>query len=256
MHKKNSITGALFSLLCLSSTAAMAACPVGHTDLTNALTAAVGDNGGLNFNMWATVVKTDGTVCAVSKTGDPGSITDIWLGSRVISAQKANTANAFSTDDLALSTANLYSPVQPGGSLYGLQHSNPVDTRVAYSGNSHRFGKSSDPMRNRRIGGINVFGGGLALYDAGGNKVGAIGVSGDSACADHNIAWRVRAALSLDNIPGGVSDAGTDNIIFLAEDEAPNGFEHPQCLNGPPDGEVCKNEAITGEPNTAGVACP
>jgi hypothetical protein len=30
-----------------------------------------------------------------------------------------------------LSTANLYSAVQPGGSLYGLQHSNPVDPEVA-----------------------------------------------------------------------------------------------------------------------------
>ena len=57
--------------------------------------------------------------------------------SRVISAQKANTPIAFSLDvssssggsrqpnGLARSTANLYSAVQPGGSLYGLQASNP-----------------------------------------------------------------------------------------------------------------------------------
>jgi len=67
-------------------------------------------------------------VCAVAFTGfDRG---DQWPGSRVISAQKANTANAFSLPGLALSTAKLYSAVQPGGSLYGLQHSNPVDTQV------------------------------------------------------------------------------------------------------------------------------
>jgi hypothetical protein len=54
-------------------------------------------------------------------------------GSRVISAQKANTANAFSLPGLALSTANLYSAVQPGGSLRA-QESNPVDTQVAYGG--------------------------------------------------------------------------------------------------------------------------
>jgi hypothetical protein len=36
---------------------------------------------------------------------------------------------------LAISSANLYSAVQPGGSLYGLQASNPVETDVAY-GNS------------------------------------------------------------------------------------------------------------------------
>ena len=124
--------------------------------------------------------------------------------SRVISAQKANTANAFSLDStsssngsgqpkgLALSTANLYSAVQPGGSLYGLQASNPVDTEVAYRGPSAAYGTSADPMVGHKIGGVNVFGGGLALYDKNHNIVGAVGVSGDTSCADHFIAWRVR----------------------------------------------------------------
>src|SRR6201982_147032 len=93
-------------------------------------------------------------------------IADQWPGSRVISAQKANTANAFSLPHLALSTANLYSAVQPGGSLYGLQHSNPVDTRVAYHGPAADFGTGADPMTGHRVGGVNVFGGGLALYTA------------------------------------------------------------------------------------------
>ena len=78
--------------------------------------------------MWGTVVATDGTVCAVAYTG--AKVGDQWLGSRVISAPKANTANAFSLPGLALSTANLYSATQPGGSLFGLQFSNPVDTQV------------------------------------------------------------------------------------------------------------------------------
>src|SRR4051794_19554776 len=87
-------------------------------------------NGGFNLDMWATVVNRDGVVCAVAFTGtNRGSQ---WPGSRVISAQKANTANAFSLPGLALSTANLYSAVQPGGTLFGLQESNPVDTDVAY----------------------------------------------------------------------------------------------------------------------------
>ena len=47
----------------------------------------------------------------------------------MISAQKANTANAFSLEGFALSTANLFASTQPGGSLFGLQESNPVDTR-------------------------------------------------------------------------------------------------------------------------------
>ena len=51
-------------------------------------------NGGLNNNMWGTVVNRDGIVCAVAFTGvDRG---EQWPGSRVVSAQKANTANAFS----------------------------------------------------------------------------------------------------------------------------------------------------------------
>src|SRR3989449_5661583 len=39
----------------------------------------------------------------------------------------SNSNGSGQPDGLALSTANLYSAVQPGGSLYGLQHSNPVD---------------------------------------------------------------------------------------------------------------------------------
>ena len=94
--------------------------------------------------MWATVVNRDGVVCAVAFSGgDRGAQ---WPGSRVISAQKANTANAFSLDGLALSTANLFSAVQPGGSLFGLQHSNPVDTKVAYRGPSLMHAKGRDPI--------------------------------------------------------------------------------------------------------------
>src|ERR1700676_3606864 len=134
-------------------------------------------NGGFNLDMWGTVVNRDGIFCAVAFTGsDRGSQ---WPGSRVISAQKANTANAFSLPGLALSTANLYAAVQPGGSLFGLQASNPVDTETAYRGPAADFGESDDPMVGRRIGGINVFGGGLALYNAKKQLLGAIGVSGD-----------------------------------------------------------------------------
>ncbi len=171
-------------------------------------------NGGFNLEMWATAVNRDGVVCAVAFTGNHRG--DQWPGSRVISAQKANTANAFSLPGLALSTANLFTATQPGGSLFGLQASNPVDTGVAYGGNPAHNGRANDPMVGGRIGGVNVFGGGLALYDADGTIVGAVGVSGDSSCADHNIAWRTRHTLSLDFVPGGVSGdaARPDNIVY------------------------------------------
>src|SRR5262245_11679080 len=174
-----------------------------HSAVKKALSAAQKEaNGGLGFDMWATLVDRDGIVCAVAFTGtDRG---DQWPGSRVISAQKANTANAFSLPKFALSTANLYSAVQPGGSLFGLQESNPVNTHVAYADPASNFGLANDPMVNGRIGGVNVFGGGLALYSQNGTLLGGLGVSGDTSCADHNIAWKTRHALNLDNVPGGV----------------------------------------------------
>jgi uncharacterized protein GlcG (DUF336 family) len=186
-----------------------------HSALREALAAAQGQpNGGFALEMWATVVNRDGIVCAVVFTG--GDRGDQWPGSRVISAQKANTANAFSLPGLALSTANIFSAVQPGGSLYGLQHSNPVNTDVAYGGSPANYGRPNDPMVGGRIGGVNVFGGGLALYNASNRLLGAIGVSGDSSCADHNIAWRTRNTLALDYVPAGVSGDATrpDNIVY------------------------------------------
>lgn len=213
-----------------------------HTELMNALKAAVKpvggpSNGGLDLNMWATLVARDGTVCAVAFTGK--SFSDQWLGSRVISAQKANTANAFSLDGLALSTANLYSAVQPGASLFGLQESNPVDTQVAYRGKERDFGTSKDPMVGGRIGGVNVFGGGLALYKEK-VHVGGLGVSGDTSCADHNVAWRVRKQLGLNAVPGGVSPNKDDGVIFdISNGRSKSGFGHPTC--GGKEDEIAKS---------------
>jgi uncharacterized protein GlcG (DUF336 family) len=198
-------------------------------ELRDVLKSTVGsDNGGLDFDMWATVVDRDGVVQAVVFSGkDRGAQ---WPGSRVISAQKANTANAFSLPDFALSSANLYAAVQPGKTLFGLQDSNPVDVTVAYGGNSADYGTEKDFMVGKKIGGINVFGGGLALYNKKGELIGALGVSGDTSCADHNIAWKVRHALELDYVPAGVSrirgkeNLSNDNIVYDDVDWA-----HPKC---------------------------
>jgi len=220
-----------------------------HDALRGALISAVGTpvNGGLGNQMWATLVDRDGVVCAVAFSGpDRGAQ---WPGSRVISAQKANTANAFSLDGLALSTANLYAAVQPfDGSLYGLQHSNPVDAAAAYgtAADTPNYGQADDPMVGRRVGGVNVFGGGLGLYVKVGSTdrvVGGLGVSGDTSCADHMIAWRVRNNLGLDHLKGvnGVSGDSDrpDNIVYDISAGATvgaigvsqHGFGHPRCLN-------------------------
>jgi len=200
-----------------------------HSALESALKSAQAEgNGGFGLNMWGTIVARDGTVCTVAMTGDDAG--DQWPGSRVISAQKANTANAFSLPGLALSTANIFSAVQPGGSLFGLQHSNPVDTKTAYRGDAKDYGTNSDAMVGRKIGGVNVFGGGLALYDADGTLLGAVGVSGDSSCADHNIAWRTRTNLSLDNVPAGVGTNGDDNIVYdIVDGVSTSGWGHASC---------------------------
>ncbi len=200
-----------------------------HAELQKVLKSVVGTkNGGFELNMWATVVDRDGTVKVVVFSGNNRG--DQWPGSRVISAQKANTANAFSLPGLALSTANLFFAVQPGGSLYGLQHSNPVDPAVAYHGNSKKIGTEKDPMTGKKIGGVNVFGGGLSLYNSKGKLLGALGVSGDSSCADHNIAWKVRHALKLDYVPAGVSPNKDDNIVYDIENGvSASGWGHPSC---------------------------
>ncbi|MGA2636928.1 hypothetical protein [Methylocella sp.] len=262
---------------CLCSTAVKAGnspwCDSGVTNssLAAALKSAVNTpgNGGLGLNSWATVVNNDGTVCAIAYTG--ANYTQQWLASRVISAQKAATANSLSLavttgspkpGSLALSSGNLYSADRDGGSLFGLQFSNPVDPFDAYHNPdgstpnqdlSATFGTANDPLLGRPIGGINVFGGGLALYNKSGHKVGGIGVSGDTSCTDHMNAWIARSILKLDYLKtGGIAGpaslfagdtAHPDNIIFdIANNTSglvgsnqlsPSGFGHPQCLNNP-----------------------
>lgn len=198
-------------------------------ELKMALQEAVAEeNGGFGLHMWATIVDRDGVVRLVVFSGQDRG--EQWPGSRVISAQKANTANAFSLPKLSLSTANLFTATQPGGSLYGLQHSNPVNTDVAYGGDSEKIGTTEDHMVGKKIGGVNVFGGGLALYNQAGILLGAIGVSGDSSCADHNIAWKVRHKLQLDYVPGGVSPDNDDNIVNdMTDGVSAGGWGHPVC---------------------------
>src|SRR5947207_4506427 len=90
----------------------------GQAALKTALDKATADEkSGLNNHMWATLVDRDGVVCAIAFSGTDRFAQ--WPGSRVISAQKASTAAAFSLDagsntagsgqakGLLLSTANL-----------------------------------------------------------------------------------------------------------------------------------------------------
>src|SRR5262249_53100096 len=118
----------------------------------------------------------------------------------------------------------LYGPTQPGGSLYGLNNSNPFNPLFAGQGTGVGFTDA----------GIITFGGGVALYS---NKqvIGGLGVSGDTSCADHAIACRVGARGGLANTPN------SDNIVYY-DGTPPNGlitsstqvdpsqFKQPHCL--------------------------
>ena len=73
-------------------------------------------------------------------------------------------------------------------------------------------------MVGKRVGGTISFGGGLGLYDAA-TAIGGLGLSGDTACADHSTAWRVREALEL------APSVGDDTIPLN------NATGHPHCPN-------------------------
>lgn len=196
------------------------ACPVNHRALQSALRdAAAEDSSGLNNHYWAVVVNRAGVVCAVAFSGPERDAQ--WLLSRQIAAAKAFTANGLSLDSAPLSTAQLYPWVQPGAPanpLFGLAAGNPVSPEDAYDGPYLRFGTRRDPMVGRRVGGTITFGGGLGLY-SGNNAIGGLGLSGDTACADHSTAWRVREQLGM--APG----TGNDRITL------DNATGHPHCPN-------------------------
>jgi uncharacterized protein GlcG (DUF336 family) len=205
--------------------------------LTNAVKEGKGANGGLGNQEWGTVVNRDGIVCAVVFTG-PNRGAE-WPGSRLISAEKANTANAFSTDNFALSSGNVYSAAQPGNSLYSIV-SGP-NPNTAFAGDPQKFGQQDDPLVGKPIGGVIVFGGGLALYDKKGQIVGALGVSGDTSCADHVVAWKTRHALGFDAVPMGVAPGPSDNLIFdIQNGVSSSGFGHPSCKGGSPSEDIIK----------------
>jgi uncharacterized protein GlcG (DUF336 family) len=195
-------------------------CPVSHQALSTQLVAAdTADTTGLDNHYWAVVVNRSGVVCAVAFSG-PG-VDSQWLLSRQIAAAKAFTANGLSLDSAPLSSGQLYPWVQPGAPanpLFGLAAGNPVSPEDAYKGPFSRFGTANDPMVGNRVGGTITFGGGLGLYE-GTRAIGGLGLSGDTACADHSTAWRLR------NLLGMKPTAGDDRITL------DNATGHPHCPN-------------------------
>jgi len=86
-----------------------------------------------------------------------------WLGSIDIAIRKARTARLFDME-----TGRIGQLSQPGGSLYGIEHSN---------------------------GGLISFPGGIPLKNPAGKIIGAIGVSGSTVDNDHAVALAGAEAL-------------------------------------------------------------
>lgn len=185
-----------------------------------------GDAGGLFHGRaeWGALVNRAGQVCALIPPSD--SLGGFWPGSRSISMAKAFTANGFSTDGSPLSTARLYTLSQPGHSLWGVTQPEPFDP-VCYGA----------AVEMRVCGGAITFGGGVPLYKSG-RIVGGLGVSGDTPCADHEIAKRIRRFAKLE--PTGGSAA--DDIQFTKTDHA-SPFTHPLCPNTWRNGQKIGDEA-------------
>jgi len=190
-----------------------------------------GEAGGLFSGTmeWAAVVNRKGEICAVAvSTDDPSAA---WPGSQAIAKAKAYTANAFSTDTSANSTARLYTLGQPGHSLFGIAAGNPFNTDCLDTPDH------ADKSNGKVCGGTIAFGGGLALYRDK-TRIGGLGISGDTACADHEIAKRIRHLAHLD------PDAGefVDDITYASAD-GPSPFSHPVCANTWRNGKKIGDEA-------------
>jgi uncharacterized protein GlcG (DUF336 family) len=178
-----------------------------------------GEAGGLYSGKmeWAAIVDRQGEICATAvSTDEPASA---WPGSQSIAKAKAYTANAYSTDVAALSTARLYTLTQPGHSLWGVGEPNPFRADCVVSP------EDAESTTGKVCGGSIAFGGGVPLYK-GKTRVGGLGVSGDTSCADHEIAKRIRHLAQLDPEKG----AFADDIVYASVD-GPSPYAHPLCVN-------------------------
>ncbi len=120
------------------------------TQAENAITVAKAKAVELGTKMNISIVDAGANIVAFAR------MDGAWLGSADISLKKAKTARFFD-----MNTGVIGSLSQPGGSLFGIEHSN---------------------------GGLISFPGGVPIINAAGEVIGAIGVSGSSVENDHAVA--------------------------------------------------------------------
>lgn len=117
----------------------------------------------INTQMCIAVVDSGGVLKAFYR------MDDAWVGSIDIAMKKAKTAVFF-----GMPTGEIGKLSQPGGPLYGIEHSND---------------------------GLITFPGGLPIVDKDGVMIGAIGVSGSSVENDHTVAQAGVATLGVCDLP-------------------------------------------------------
>lgn len=120
------------------------------------LDAAIAEADNINTKMDIAVVDAGGNLKAFVR------MDGAWLGSIDIAIKKARTARYFD-----MPTGDIGELSQPGGPLYGIEHSN---------------------------GGLITFPGGVPIRDEDGTVIGAIGVSGSTVENDHAVAVAGAAA--------------------------------------------------------------
>ena len=77
-------------------------------------------------------------------------------------------------------------------------------------------------------------------------------MSGDTSCADHVIAWKVRHELGLDHVPYGVAPGQNDNMILdIQNGSSASGYGHPSCKGGKPPDEIIKQLPEQFKPKAA-----
>ena len=128
-----------------------------------AIAAARGKAVALGTQMCIAVVDSGGVLKAFHRMDDAG------VGSIDIAMKKAKTAVFF-----GMPTGEIGKLSQPGGPLYGIEHSND---------------------------GLITFPGGLPIVDGDGVMIGAIGVSGSSVENDHAVAQAGVAAIGACDLP-------------------------------------------------------
>ena len=175
--------------------------------------------GGLDggHSEWAAVVDRKGEICAVAvSTDDP---TAAWPGSQAIAKAKAYTANAFSTDMVpAVDGASLHDgaagalAVRRGG-RQPLQPGLPAD--AGGQGRRPQAVRRHDRLRRRRC-----------RCTRARPASGGLGASGDTACADHEMAKRMRDKAGLNPPDGALADD-----IWFTKTDGPSIFAHPLCKN-------------------------